>query len=90
MSEYGPTFQHHCETCLYLGTYGAHDLYFCPQGALPTVIARFGSEGPEYCSGLASAQAQSLRELETVKADPSFWALRVAYLIARDAGLLAE
>lgn len=31
----------------------AVDLYFCPQsGLVPTVIARFGSDGPDYYSGI--------------------------------------
>lgn len=32
------------------------DLYFCPkQVGGPTVIARYGSDGPDYCSGLPFA-----------------------------------
>lgn len=33
------------------------DLYFCPQHGLPTVIARFGHQGPDYVSGLAAGDA---------------------------------
>ena len=40
----------------FLGSFDGHDLYWDPQsGSLPTVIARYGSEGHEYKSGLALA-----------------------------------
>lgn len=32
-----------------------HDLWFCPQKGMPTVIARYGDEGHEYKSGLIFA-----------------------------------
>jgi hypothetical protein len=35
-----------------LGSYNGHDLYWCAQGGHPTVIARFGDDGPEYTSGM--------------------------------------
>jgi hypothetical protein len=51
-------FQHDCKNCKPLGHYNEHDLYFCTQGGLvPTVLARYGSEGPEYLSGLTLASA---------------------------------
>ena len=46
-------FLHDCESCVYLGPYYAYtveDLYWCPLS--PTVISRFGSDGPDYTSGL--------------------------------------
>lgn len=60
-----PRFTHDCSTCVYLGRIqsepGAHaseregyDLYFHKEGHV-TVIARFGSEGPDYVSGLPLA-----------------------------------
>jgi hypothetical protein len=58
----GPTlptahFQHDCEECIYLGQDKEHDFYFhsTANGWLPTVIARFGSDGPDYASGLEGA-----------------------------------
>ena len=60
-------YTHDCDKCIYLGDYtdyqpsqrqitAVFDLYYCPQGGgLPTVIARYGSEGPDYTSGLAGA-----------------------------------
>lgn len=69
-----PKFHHDCPNCNFLGTIEvpAHlkpgkenvmDLYHCEQGGFsPTVIGRFGSDGPDYMSGLGSAQ-YSLREV---------------------------
>ena len=41
----------------FLGSFEGHDLYFDPQEAMgiPTVIARFGPDGPDYKSGMAFA-----------------------------------
>ncbi len=50
-----PRFAHDCENCVFLGSHGQHDLYFCRGGVHPTVIARFGNDGPDYMSGLAVA-----------------------------------
>lgn len=58
-----PQFIHDCDQCVFLGQYKHPlkdgtlepvDLYFCP-AALggPTVIARYGNEGPEYSSGIS-------------------------------------
>lgn len=51
-----PQFEHDCTRCIFLGRWETYDLYFCPQGPFPTVIARFGNDGPQYASGLASAE----------------------------------
>jgi hypothetical protein len=54
-----PQFTHDCTTCTFLGRYvdtttdpepTPVDLYHCTKG--PTVIARYGSEGPQYTSGI--------------------------------------
>jgi hypothetical protein len=46
-------FIHDCENCLFVGQFQEYDLYFCDQGGFsPTVIARYGSDGPEYTSGI--------------------------------------
>lgn len=39
----------------FLGSFEGHDLYFDPQGGFPTVIARFGPDGPDYKSGMEMA-----------------------------------
>ena len=48
-----PQFTHDCEVCKFLGHQGGHDLYYCERE--PTVVARYGSDGPEYTSGLRLA-----------------------------------
>lgn len=42
---------HDCNDCIPLGQYLENDLYYCRKGPRHTVIARFGSDGPEYTSG---------------------------------------
>ena len=49
-----PIYKHDCDVCIYLGSYQLildYDLYLCQ--ASKTVIARWGSEGRQYDSGLA-------------------------------------
>lgn len=52
-----PMFTHDCEQCVFLGHYNNHDLYYCGhpdvQQGIPTLIARWGNDGPEYSSGMA-------------------------------------
>ena len=61
-----PRFQHDCTICTFLGQYNEFDLYFCPQGGrIPTVIARYGDDGPEYQSGLIPASV--LPELQEAR-----------------------
>jgi len=50
-----PKFKHDCEACTFLGTHNDHDLYYCGQTSVPTVIARYGHAGPDYKSGLVMA-----------------------------------
>ena len=40
----------------FLGVHLGHDLYWDPQVVMPTVIARYGSNGYDYKSGLAAAE----------------------------------
>lgn len=53
-----PHFKHDCDCCHFLGNYKdadtneAMDLYVHTTGQCPTVIARIGSDGPDYMSGL--------------------------------------
>ena len=46
-----PRYAHDCEACRYLGQFENYDLYYHP-GANETIVARFGSEGPDYLSGI--------------------------------------
>lgn len=43
--------KHDCKNCIPLGQLNEHDLYYC--STEPTVIARYGSDGPDYKSGMA-------------------------------------
>ena len=55
------SFTHDCDCCKFLGTYKKHDLYFCVQdGVLPTLIARYSNDGPDYISGLSFAKVSPL------------------------------
>lgn len=49
--KYGPRYTHDCDSCTCLGQLGNHDLYYCDQSGRPTVIARWGDDGPQYVSG---------------------------------------
>ena len=69
-------YQHDCKICVFLGNYRDHDLYYCPQGGLPTVIARYSDAGPDYVSGRAIANLHP--------------ALAVAERLACDRGLLKD
>jgi hypothetical protein len=56
MGQYNqPLFEHDCDTCIFLGIYNNHDLYYHP-GILSTIIARFSSDGPDYISGIVFAR----------------------------------
>ena len=49
-----PIYKHDCDFCIYLGIYQldvGYDLYLCEAGK--TLVARWGSEGYQYDSGLA-------------------------------------
>jgi len=51
-----PRYAHDCHICTFLGVHENYDLYYCPQGGeRPTIIARFGDDGPEYTSGMTFA-----------------------------------
>lgn len=58
-----PQWHHDCQQCAFLGRYGGFDLYHCPQGGRPTVVARFGNHNEEFLSGLP-ARPQALREAQ--------------------------
>lgn len=76
-----PKYTHECDSCTFLGTYNDKDLYHCIQvGDLHTVIARNSSNPADYFSGINYAK-KSLKDSITPE-------LRVAYLIAKDKGLI--
>ena len=50
-------FTHDCKRCVFLGHYltasDRYDLYYCGNNdRLPTFVARYGNDGPEYTSGI--------------------------------------
>lgn len=49
-------FQHDSDCCRFLGHGLGHDLYYCHQHSLPTVIARHSSVPSDYESGMAAAK----------------------------------
>lgn len=57
----GPRWRHHgCHRCVFLGRHkdrglGPVDLYYCPQTAVPTLMARHGDEPDQYSSGLVGS-----------------------------------
>jgi len=62
-----PQHPHDCDRCIFLGHYydGAqYDLYFCDQNGfdIPTVVARYGSEGHHYLAGLGCVTPNSALE----------------------------
>lgn len=66
-----PQWEHDCAKCVFLGRYEQYDLYFADHGGLApgyspmpsTVIARHGSDGENYLSGIpAAGQVPALGE----------------------------
>lgn len=49
-----PKFTHDCDKCQFLGTEHGQDLYICAArmipGMGPSILARFGNNGPDYAS----------------------------------------
>lgn len=45
-----PQHTHDCDRCQYLGSENDLDFYFCESSILGTIIARYGSDGPDYSS----------------------------------------
>lgn len=63
-----PKYQHNCDLCKFLGRYKKYDLYVCVRNNIAdTVIARHGSNGPDYSSGLIFAHRNLIPELVEAK-----------------------
>lgn len=66
-------YEHDCDKCIFLGSWDdadqsvitTYDLYFCPQHNLPTVVARYGNDGPDYHCG--SVSHQGIKAIEVGK-----------------------
>lgn len=79
-----PKWEHDCDCCLFLGTFNNADLYFCPSDmGIPTVIARLSSEPSDYASGEMIGRTESYPTATHRE-------LRVAWLIAKDCGLVKD
>jgi len=68
-------YPHDCKLCVFLGTFRAHDLYYCPGNGYstisgPTVLARYGPNGRDYVSGIALARVDPIvaKALELARA----------------------
>ena len=72
-----PLHAHDCDRSTFLGSDDGHDFYHCSQGALPTLIARWGSAGSAYTSGLETALAVEKRD-GADSTHPLVKALRIA------------
>lgn len=92
-----PELINDCDQCTFLGNWYQYELYFCSKkSARPggTLIARFGSEEGEYAAELVIDTEKNLRPLRelvspvTGEGDPPYVAIRVAWLLAGDMGLL--
>jgi hypothetical protein len=55
-----PKYIHDCDKCVFLGHLLDRDIYFCKKGNSPTIILRYGNDGPEYLSGLCFATQKML------------------------------
>lgn len=86
-----PRFAHDCTACVFLGTNTlpdsevawyprVADLYFCNQGGfLPTVIARYSDDGPDYSSGLAFRSNPHLRRAVVLATERGLLNTNVGY-----------
>lgn len=84
-----PRFTHDCDRCRFIGQHGDFDIYVCARPADsvlgPTLLARYGDDGPEYASMDASVMRYNLAHLQAHRADvPSTDALLVG--LARFSG----
>ena len=44
-----PKYQHNCDKCKFMPwPWKPFDVYVCPQGGSPTMILRYGNDGPDY------------------------------------------
>lgn len=88
-----PRFIHDCDGCIFLGSLYQYDLYFCPS-SYPTIILRFGNDGPEYSSGLMFAQFDYINRMTHNKDNDDLlnrmFAYRHALCCCYERGLYSE
>lgn len=65
-------YEHDCDLCVHLGQTTVngteHDLYYCPNPAGKSVIARYGDDGEDYISGLAFTTLEPALAMALVRA----------------------
>lgn len=86
-------YTHNCDSCVWLGEHGEYDCYWCPQLLIkmPTLVARFGSEGRDYLSLNVIAAVELKVDLASLATHPqhaSLAALYYAIARARERGLI--
>ncbi len=62
-----PRFKHDCAACTWLEHCCGYDLYWCTQPALgdgrwPTLVARYGDDGPDYTTWNVAMQGEPVNE----------------------------
>jgi len=65
-----PRFDHDCDACQFLGQWHDYDLWWCP-APTNTVIARYGSKGPNYASNCVEYKETSPKSLESWVFNPA-------------------
>ena len=74
-----PRHKHDCDACQFLGVWDdkdRYDLYVCGQDKVAnTVIARWGSEGSEYVSGLIARESSYVLREAWLRAQLEGWRL---------------
>lgn len=59
--EINPRYEHNCNHCKFLGQHEEYDLYYCPQGGNPTILARFSDKDQDYTSGVGFKHIEPLK-----------------------------
>jgi len=75
-----PLFKHYCvsNSCIYLGSFNGHDMYFCSRAK--QIIVRYG----EY----SSLYAQPVDKIDFIYPRAVSYYLHIAYLMAKDRNLI--
>lgn len=61
-----PYYTHDCKACQFVGRLDLYDIYICPQGGNPTIVARYANKGPDYLSGQRLTIAGIILELSAM------------------------
>ena len=76
-----PQHKHDCDQCVYLAHIDDYDVYHCKKlGIMPTIIARYGDNGPQYASTPESI-TQKWDYDEIIKCDGPMLAVWIGWAI---------